>query len=120
LINQCCQLERSVKRSGRDEISHPTHGHDDLINSVAGVAAVISRRALHKQVPIVGFYAWSKTSGEIATPIPSTKAALTPRQIAQSPTPTPPGFQRTHEPWRDFVGPDSVYSHWPGSGPREW
>jgi tripartite-type tricarboxylate transporter receptor subunit TctC len=32
----------------------------------------------------------------------------------------PPGFQRTHEPWRDFVGPDAVYSHWPGSGPREW
>jgi hypothetical protein len=36
-------------------------------------------------------------------------------------TPPPPGYQRTHEPWRDFVGPDAVYSHWPGSGgPREW
>src|SRR6516162_1920924 len=43
LINQCCQLERSVKRSGRDEISHPTHGHDDVINAAAGVAAVVSR-----------------------------------------------------------------------------
>ena len=47
LINQCCQLERSVKRSGRDEISHPTHGRDDVINAAAGVAAVVSRKAFH-------------------------------------------------------------------------
>ena len=43
LINQCCTLERSVKRSGRDEITHPTHGHDDLINAAAGAAAVVQR-----------------------------------------------------------------------------
>jgi hypothetical protein len=40
LIAQICGLERSVKRSGREEITHPTHGHDDLANAVAGVATL--------------------------------------------------------------------------------
>jgi len=39
-INQICSLERSVKRSGRDEILHPAHGHDDLANAVAGAASI--------------------------------------------------------------------------------
>jgi phage terminase large subunit-like protein len=39
---------------------------------------------------------------------------------SQGSTPPPPGYQRTHEPWRDFVGPDAIYSHWPGSGPSDW
>jgi len=43
LINQTCSLERSIKRSGRDEITHPTHGHDDLINAATGAAAVVQR-----------------------------------------------------------------------------
>ncbi len=44
-INQICSLERSVKRSGRDEITHPTHGHDDLANCIAGVAAAVMQGA---------------------------------------------------------------------------
>ena len=35
-INQICSLERSVQRSGRDTITHPTHGHDDIANAIAG------------------------------------------------------------------------------------
>jgi hypothetical protein len=35
-IAQICQLERSVQRSGRDQITHPTHGHDDIANAIAG------------------------------------------------------------------------------------
>jgi hypothetical protein len=54
LINQTCTLERSVKRSGRDEITHPTHGHDDLINAAAGSAAVVLRLAAAAEpLPIV-------------------------------------------------------------------
>jgi hypothetical protein len=34
-INQICSLERSVQRSGRDQISHPTRGHDDIANAIA-------------------------------------------------------------------------------------
>jgi hypothetical protein len=37
-IAQICALERSTKRSGRDEISHPPHGKDDLANVIAGAA----------------------------------------------------------------------------------
>ena len=35
-VNQICSLERSVQRSGRDQITHPTHGHDDIANAIAG------------------------------------------------------------------------------------
>jgi hypothetical protein len=35
-INQICSLERSVQRSGRDQITHPTHGRDDVANAIAG------------------------------------------------------------------------------------
>jgi hypothetical protein len=51
LINQTCQLERSVKRSGRDEITHPTHGHDDLVNAVAG-AACLAQRMIEQHIPM--------------------------------------------------------------------
>jgi hypothetical protein len=39
-VNQICSLECSTQRSGRDQITHPTHGHDDLSCVIAGVAAV--------------------------------------------------------------------------------
>jgi hypothetical protein len=35
-INQICSLERSVQRSGRDQVTHSTHGHDDIANAIAG------------------------------------------------------------------------------------
>jgi hypothetical protein len=35
-VNQICSLERSVQRSGRDQISHPSYGHDDVANAIAG------------------------------------------------------------------------------------
>jgi len=111
LINQCCQLERSVKRSGRDEISHPTHGHDDLINSVAGAAAVAMRAALAEQrVPLAPPTFYSRQLGFYGGGAPAAN------------TPPPPHFQRKHEPWRDFVGPDAIFGSWPGSNPfdREW
>jgi hypothetical protein len=41
LVNQIASLERSTQRSGRDMISHPTHGHDDIANVVAGVAELV-------------------------------------------------------------------------------
>ena len=39
-IAQICSLERSMQRSGREQISHPTHGHDDVANAIAGAADV--------------------------------------------------------------------------------
>jgi hypothetical protein len=40
LINQLCALERRTARGGRDSIDHPPGAHDDLVNAVAGVAAL--------------------------------------------------------------------------------
>jgi hypothetical protein len=38
-INQIVGLERKVSRAGKDSIDHGPHGHDDLANCIAGVAA---------------------------------------------------------------------------------
>jgi hypothetical protein len=38
LIAQIVALERRVTRAGKDSITHPDHGHDDVANCVAGVA----------------------------------------------------------------------------------
>ena len=43
LVAQLVGLERTVSRGGRDVISHPPPGHDDIANAVAGAAAVAKR-----------------------------------------------------------------------------
>jgi hypothetical protein len=42
LVSQLCALERRTARGGRDSIDHPPGAHDDIANSVAGVAALLS------------------------------------------------------------------------------
>ena len=42
LVNQLCGLERRTARSGKDSIDHGPGGHDDLANSVAGVADLVA------------------------------------------------------------------------------
>jgi hypothetical protein len=44
LLNQIAGLERRTARSGKDSIDHGPGGHDDLANSVAGVADYSARR----------------------------------------------------------------------------
>jgi hypothetical protein len=39
LINQLCGLERRTARGGRDSIDHAPGSHDDIANSIAGLAA---------------------------------------------------------------------------------
>ena len=41
LISQLISLERRAARSGKDSSDHPPGGHDDLINSVAGLASTL-------------------------------------------------------------------------------
>jgi hypothetical protein len=41
LIAQLCSLERRTARGGRDSIDHPPGAHDDVVNSVAGLASII-------------------------------------------------------------------------------
>ena len=43
LINQLCGLERRVARGGRDSIDHGPGSHDDIANSVAGLASITNK-----------------------------------------------------------------------------
>ena len=43
LVAQLVGLERRVSRGGKDSISHPVNGHDDLANAVAGAASIVSK-----------------------------------------------------------------------------
>ena len=43
LIGQVCALERSNRHGAAEKIDHPPRGHDDMVNAVAGVAALCTR-----------------------------------------------------------------------------
>ena len=45
LTNQLASLERRTRSGGKDQITHPANGHDDLANAVAGAAVcAVARR----------------------------------------------------------------------------
>jgi hypothetical protein len=46
LVEELCALERRTSRGGRDSIDHPPKGRDDLANAVAGVVALVERKAV--------------------------------------------------------------------------
>ena len=80
-INQICSLERSVQRSGRDQITHPTHGHDDIANAIAGAVDLVYSH-----------------SGYTLEPFASDFVDLD-RRPAQQPSPPPPEPVRANADW---------------------
>jgi hypothetical protein len=54
LVSQLVGLERRTTRAGKDSIDHAPGGHDDLINSVAGAADIVTRRDPDEDMP--GWY----------------------------------------------------------------
>jgi hypothetical protein len=46
LVDQLSNLERRCRSGGHDIIDHPTNGHDDVSNSVAGVVTVLGKKKL--------------------------------------------------------------------------
>jgi len=106
LLRELRLLERRTARSGKDSVDHGVGGSDDHANALFGAMYVAVKAASRPQTKIVSPLFYSKQLGWIGD--------------GQANTPPPPGYQRRDEPWRDFVGPDAVYRHWPGSGPREW
>jgi hypothetical protein len=66
LVNQICGLERHVARSGKDSIDHSKGMHDDLANSVAGVAAMVSKPKLATIAPGIGGKVFS-SSGSVVS-----------------------------------------------------
>jgi hypothetical protein len=93
LVNQICSLERSVLRSGRDTIDHPTHGHDDLANAVAGAVAIAA--IVRQEIPIV------------PPVIVSSGPRYIPGQYSESAAPTvsphSPHRPSSEEPWAAWV-----------------
>jgi hypothetical protein len=114
LINQTCTLERSVSRAGKDQIDHPTHGHDDLINAVSGVAAVVLRRTAWKPPKIVQPTIFSNGRfWENEKPLP---ASALPREIATSPCAPPTGGNYGSSATQLWYGFSSGRrGRWPGS-----
>ena len=105
LVAQFAALERRTFPTGRDRIDHGRSGRDDACNSAAGALVLAARMAAYPEVPIVepAIFSNGRWWGD-----------------GQANTPPPPNFRPGNEPWRAYVGPDAIYSHWPGSGPREW
>jgi hypothetical protein len=46
LKNELVSLERRARSAGRDLVDHPTRGHDDLANAVAGVCSGLGSRPM--------------------------------------------------------------------------
>ncbi len=51
VVSQLVGLERRTTRAGKDSIDHAPGGHDDLINSVAGAADIVTRRDPDEDMP---------------------------------------------------------------------
>lgn len=54
LISQLVGLERRTSRQGKDSISHPPNGHDDVANAVAGAAAIANASTFDASLSWVG------------------------------------------------------------------
>ncbi len=66
---QLIGLERRTSRMGKDSIDHGPHGHDDLVNAVAGTIVALSV----EQVPLI--YSWGDTiKDEMLEELAKTKA----------------------------------------------
>ena len=60
-INQICSLERRTSRGGRDRIDHPPQTHDDICNSIAGLAFVVNQP--ERQQAAAMPYSWGAGEG---------------------------------------------------------
>ena len=44
MLGQLLALERATSRLGKDSISHPPNGHDDIVNAAAGALVMAATR----------------------------------------------------------------------------
>jgi hypothetical protein len=115
LIAQFAALERRTFSNGRDRVDHGRTGRDDAANSAAGALVLAAQAARHK-VPIAPPTLFSTRTGEtlVGPQASPAGAARTPREIAMSSTPAPPGYNRPAyvEPWFPYV---TGVGRWPRS-----
>jgi hypothetical protein len=107
VIAQLCGLERHVGPSGKDQITHPDRGHDDLINAAAG-ALIYANRAARDYTPIVppwytGKYSGPQGAGEQMPASGATDPAVERMNRINSKPAISPGY--TPNPWTSpFAG----------------
>jgi hypothetical protein len=108
LIAQLCGLERHVGPSGKDQITHPDRGHDDLIKAAAG-ALIYANRAARDYVPMPMPWSIGKSSGPqgageaSSVPVQSSDPAVEKMNRVNSTPANPPGY--TPNPWTSpFAG----------------
>jgi hypothetical protein len=54
-VNQIASLERRTARGARDTIDHPRDQHDDVANSIAGLAYVLAQRPATPRAILSGY-----------------------------------------------------------------
>jgi hypothetical protein len=54
-VNQIASLERRTARGARDTIDHPRDQHDDVANSIAGLAYVLAQRPVMPRAILSGY-----------------------------------------------------------------
>jgi hypothetical protein len=86
---QLGRLERRVMTSGRDVVDHPSTGHDDLANAVAGVAyQLVLGKPVRRWVPV---------DDQVDAPQPSPDHAYLHEPML-------PAGRRLTVPWRHYFG----------------
>lgn len=68
-INQFAALERRTSRGGRDQITHPASGHDDIANAIAGLAYVAINLNATWSLPVPDRYFYKAATDGTLTPI---------------------------------------------------
>ena len=81
LTAQLLSLERKTGASGRDSITHPRDGHDDLSNAAAGALVHVTRRGQ------LGFEGWKPYVPEPVSARPVTQVEVIERAWCACPTP---------------------------------
>jgi hypothetical protein len=65
-INQIASLERSLQRSGREQVTHPIHGHDDCANAIAGSVDLVYGNFGYDH----SYYGWNEGDRDVPAPSP--------------------------------------------------
>jgi hypothetical protein len=68
LIGQTCALERSTRHGAAEKIDHPPRGRDDVVNAVAGAAALCLRASGYSLETLKRATAWGDEDEALAEP----------------------------------------------------
>lgn len=106
LVTQFANLERTTHASGRDNVNHRKHAHDDLANAVAGALVLAS-----KEEAQMGFHTPFVAGGMQAY---RDSFINGPGFYDPSSSHSPPGGWPANSPQAKAVGPNANLSWWPG------